>query len=286
MSMDSASQLGTALLQSRHAPTWQEVIDATNRAALLDVADYLETHSVARWQAVNVETKVAFDTCYETGTVWQNCAESQFPQLLANEELFEGEHRKEFLRCHAMISRAIYAPGSMLIINTIEEASLLEGRLRTASDFCKAHQLAHGRDAHVLLGNFQLMTSATGTRFEFGSEGTPLIAGLPAGVLKLILSLDDDRLISHAEYAQGRGYPFEAYTDAKSVQLTANIWSCDPGFDLFCEQVPLTLDGVKRSSKAGQWTNNSIQLDSDNSSTQPVLCVLALMEGEGTERRE
>eukprot|EP00928_Gymnodinium_smaydae_P029096 TRINITY_DN2200_c0_g2_i3.p1 TRINITY_DN2200_c0_g2~~TRINITY_DN2200_c0_g2_i3.p1 ORF type:complete len:278 (-),score=38.80 TRINITY_DN2200_c0_g2_i3:248-1081(-) len=270
MAMSSASSLGGSFSQRKYgAASWQAVVDATSRGALLDVAEYLETQSVAKWQAVNVETKVAFDTCYATGTVWEGCAQAQFPELLAYQELYEGEHRPGLLRCHATLLRANYAPGCMLIINTSEEASCIESKLRKASDFCKAHRLASGRDAHVLLGNFQLLTSATGTRFEFGMDGTPFIAGLPAGVLKMTLSLSGNRLLTHAEYAE-----------AKRVELTANIWSCDPGFEFCCERAPVVLDGVTRSCSAGHWKNNSIPLDSNRCSTQPVLCALALVEGE------
>eukprot|EP00928_Gymnodinium_smaydae_P029102 TRINITY_DN2200_c1_g2_i1.p1 TRINITY_DN2200_c1_g2~~TRINITY_DN2200_c1_g2_i1.p1 ORF type:complete len:280 (-),score=26.11 TRINITY_DN2200_c1_g2_i1:290-1129(-) len=278
--MDSSSLSEAAVCRSEHgAATWQAVVDATNCTALLEVADYLDTKHVAIWQAANVETKIAFDSCYEFGTVWQNCAMSQFPQFLADEELYEGKHRQRLLRCHSMILRANYAPGSMLMINTIEEVSSIESQLRNASAFCQAYHSASGREAHLLLGNFQLMKSATGTRFEFGSEGTPFIAGLPMGVLKMIMFMEGNTLVTHTEYAESAGgFPFKSCIQAKNIQLTANVWSCDPGFDLCYENVPLFLDGVRRASSAGQWTNRNVPVDSDNRLTLPVLCVLALME--------
>eukprot|EP00928_Gymnodinium_smaydae_P006871 TRINITY_DN12456_c0_g1_i1.p1 TRINITY_DN12456_c0_g1~~TRINITY_DN12456_c0_g1_i1.p1 ORF type:complete len:290 (+),score=34.79 TRINITY_DN12456_c0_g1_i1:73-870(+) len=258
---------------------WQTVIDATSRVALPDVADYLETRDIAAWQAVNVEAKDAFDTWYEFGNVWQMCAVSQFPQFLADDELYEGENRSRLLSCHALLLRANYVPGCMLILNTIEEASLLECQLRKAFAFCREYHAACSKDAHVLVGNFQMMRCATGTRFEFGVEGMSLIAGLPAGVLKMRMFLDGNKLFTSAEYAEGVGFPFVPHMQAKHTHLTMNVWSANPGFDLRYSEVPLVLDGALRSSTAGQGKNKSILR-----STDPVLCVLTLIEANVTQQ--
>eukprot|EP00928_Gymnodinium_smaydae_P031963 TRINITY_DN23283_c0_g1_i1.p1 TRINITY_DN23283_c0_g1~~TRINITY_DN23283_c0_g1_i1.p1 ORF type:complete len:328 (+),score=29.51 TRINITY_DN23283_c0_g1_i1:105-986(+) len=279
--MDPNSLLGIDMSRcTRGAVSWQTAIDATSQAILRDVADYLGTRDVAAWQAVNVETTNVFDACYEDGSVWQNCAQSQFPQFFADDELYEGDHRPRLLRCHALLLRANYAPGCLLYIKSMEEVAFLEGQLRKALAFCEAYHAACGRDAHLLVGHFQLMRSATGTRFEFGVEGlegVPLIAGLPAGVLKMKLFLDGSNLFTCAEYAEGRGFPFQPYTQSKHKQLTLNIWSGSLGIDLCYSGVPLTLDGARRSSTSSHGTNASIPCGTD-----PVLCVLTLVEDDAT----
>eukprot|EP00928_Gymnodinium_smaydae_P029098 TRINITY_DN2200_c0_g3_i1.p1 TRINITY_DN2200_c0_g3~~TRINITY_DN2200_c0_g3_i1.p1 ORF type:complete len:273 (-),score=34.62 TRINITY_DN2200_c0_g3_i1:420-1238(-) len=264
------------MLRGAHDATWQAVVDSTAGALLVDVADYLGTHDVAVWQAVNIETKNLFDMCYESGTVWQNCAESQFPQFLADDDLYEGEHRQRLLRCHALLLQVNYAPGSMLIMNTIDEVSFLECQLRNALATSKAFHSASHRVAHVMVGNFQLTTSATGTRFEFGIDGAPTIAGLPMGVLKMSMFLDGGQLVACAEYATGHGFPFKPYIPAKRVQLKLYVWSADRNFCFGYHGITLTLDGVRRVSNAG--TNSEAPCNIDARLMDPVLCVLSLME--------
>eukprot|EP00928_Gymnodinium_smaydae_P059375 TRINITY_DN42681_c0_g1_i1.p1 TRINITY_DN42681_c0_g1~~TRINITY_DN42681_c0_g1_i1.p1 ORF type:complete len:280 (+),score=43.97 TRINITY_DN42681_c0_g1_i1:47-886(+) len=258
------------------AATWQAAIDATIGAVFQDVADYLATRDVASWQAVNVETKEAFDTCYEDGTVWQNCAQSQFPQFFADEELYEGKDRHRLLRLHELLLRANYAPGCLLMLNTIEEVSHLECQFREALAFYGTHNSACGRKTHLLLGNFQLMQSATGTRFEFGAEDTPPIAGLPCGALKMTMYLDGDKLVTCAEYSTSNGFPFKPYQQANHLRFKLNVWSGDLEFALKFQGVTLALDGARRFSNAGQWTNKRAPHDSDE--RLPVLCVLTLTE--------
>eukprot|EP00928_Gymnodinium_smaydae_P000037 TRINITY_DN10018_c0_g2_i1.p1 TRINITY_DN10018_c0_g2~~TRINITY_DN10018_c0_g2_i1.p1 ORF type:complete len:309 (-),score=45.65 TRINITY_DN10018_c0_g2_i1:481-1350(-) len=279
--MASTSSLETVASRynkgAQSALAWQTAIDATSQTILRDVADYLGTRDVASWQAANVETKNVFDVCYEDGTVWQNCAQSQCPQFCADDELYEGEDRSRLLRCHALLLRANYAPGCMLMIRSIDEALLLECQLREAFAFCQTYHVACGRDAHVLVGNFQLMKSATGTRFEFGVEGKPFIAGLPAGVLKMKLLMDGIKLVTCAEYAEGDGFRSEPCAQAKHKQLTLNVWSGTPGIDLSYSGVPLVLDCARHTSAGSPEQNTSIPCGTD-----PVLCVLTLIEDNAT----
>eukprot|EP00928_Gymnodinium_smaydae_P022787 TRINITY_DN19020_c0_g2_i1.p1 TRINITY_DN19020_c0_g2~~TRINITY_DN19020_c0_g2_i1.p1 ORF type:complete len:274 (-),score=26.84 TRINITY_DN19020_c0_g2_i1:420-1241(-) len=258
------------------AATWQGVVDSTIGAVLLDVADYLGTRDVAAWQAVNVETKNVFDMCYESGTVWQNCAESQIPQFLVADEFYEGEDRQRFLRCHSLLLQANRAPASMLIMNTIDQVSFLERQLRSALTYSRASHSPSRRDVHLLVGNFQLRRSATGTRFEFGVDDMPTIAGLPEGVLKMSMFFNNRELVTCAEYATGHGFPFEPYMPAKRMQFKLNVWSADSNLCFEHHGITLILDGAKRASSLGASTgtpfNTGVCL------TDPVLCVLTLTE--------
>eukprot|EP00928_Gymnodinium_smaydae_P079257 TRINITY_DN6322_c0_g1_i1.p1 TRINITY_DN6322_c0_g1~~TRINITY_DN6322_c0_g1_i1.p1 ORF type:complete len:288 (-),score=45.76 TRINITY_DN6322_c0_g1_i1:29-853(-) len=253
--------------------TWQLAIDATRGGMLRDVAEYLLTRDVASWQAVNAETKNVFDTRYEDCSVWQICAEYQLPEFDADDALYEGGDRQSLLRCHALLLRAKCPPRCTVCINEIEEASFLTSQLRRALEFCDAYHAECGRDAHLLVGYFQLMRSATGTRFEFGAEGLPPIAGLPDGVLKMTMFLDGDRLVTRAAYAEGDGFSCKPCTQAKRVHLSLNVWSGNPGLHLCFAGVPVCLDGAESSSAAGRWTSMGELRYSD-----PVLCILTLVE--------
>eukprot|EP00928_Gymnodinium_smaydae_P019277 TRINITY_DN17384_c0_g1_i1.p1 TRINITY_DN17384_c0_g1~~TRINITY_DN17384_c0_g1_i1.p1 ORF type:complete len:299 (-),score=33.19 TRINITY_DN17384_c0_g1_i1:161-1057(-) len=283
--MESASAPRAAIAVTQDTlgtATWQAIVYATKRSVFHDVAEYLGTDDVARWEAVDVATQNAFGIRYETGSVWQRCAESQFPecvQFVADERLYERDQRPSLLRCHALLRRANCARFCMINMNTVEEASFVEGKLRVALTFCGAYRSACSRDAHLLLGNFQFMRSATGHRFEFGLGSSPPIAGLPAGVLSISMFLDGNELVTSALYAKDDGS--RPYRQAKHVRLTLNVWSCDQGFALQYQNVPLVLDGARRSSRAGRWENKSIPRDRNDCLTRSVLCVLTLAEDDG-----
>eukprot|EP00928_Gymnodinium_smaydae_P079259 TRINITY_DN6322_c0_g3_i1.p1 TRINITY_DN6322_c0_g3~~TRINITY_DN6322_c0_g3_i1.p1 ORF type:complete len:298 (-),score=33.60 TRINITY_DN6322_c0_g3_i1:75-929(-) len=261
--------------------TWQLAIDTTSGAMLRDVAEYLTTRDVASWQAVNAQTRnvlESFDIRSEDCIVWKTCAESELPQFDADDRLYEGESRQSLLRCHALLLRARCPPGCMIFIDDIEEASFLACQLRNALAFCEAYHSECGRAAHLLLGYFQLMRSATGTWFEFGAPGSPSIAGLPQGVLKMTMNLERDRLVTRAIYAKGEGFSCEPYMHGKHVRLSLNVWSGNPGIHLCFSGVPVVLDGAERSSAAGLCTSRSELPSSD-----PVLCVLTLVEDDARD---
>eukprot|EP00928_Gymnodinium_smaydae_P000038 TRINITY_DN10018_c0_g3_i1.p1 TRINITY_DN10018_c0_g3~~TRINITY_DN10018_c0_g3_i1.p1 ORF type:complete len:327 (-),score=19.72 TRINITY_DN10018_c0_g3_i1:1104-1988(-) len=278
--MDSTSSAGTVVSRctqsTQNALTWQTAINATSQTILRDAAGYLGTRDIASWQAVNIETKSVFEVRYEGASVWQRCAQSEFPLFYAEDELYEGAGRSRVLRCHALCLRAHYAANGMVTIRSFEEASFLENPLRLAFYMCEAHQTVGGRDAHVLVANFQMMKSGSFACFVFGAEGKPFIAGLPAGVLKMTLFRDGnnlDNLVTCAEYAEGDRFSFRPCTQAKHKQLKLIIWSGTPGIGLHYSGVPLILDGARRPWTGRRENNRSIP-----SGTDQALCVMALIE--------
>eukprot|EP00928_Gymnodinium_smaydae_P001194 TRINITY_DN10444_c0_g1_i1.p1 TRINITY_DN10444_c0_g1~~TRINITY_DN10444_c0_g1_i1.p1 ORF type:complete len:299 (+),score=28.32 TRINITY_DN10444_c0_g1_i1:56-898(+) len=250
---------------------------------MLETAAYLGTEDVARWQAVDVTAKGTFVSKGDIN-VWKTCAENEFPELDAEVELYTGNCRTSFLRCHGLLLRANYELGSMLIIGDIDDAALLEGQLRKGFRSCKSHLARSGRDAHVLLGGFGLKKSSGPTLFRFGSDGKPFIAGLPAGVLELKLCFDGGRLMTSARYGTGNGFPFEPCVEANRVQLKLNVASVHRSMNLCFREVPVTLDGRWRHSSMGMCHGHSTCSSMFGYPDQTVLCVVTLLDAEVPNR--
>eukprot|EP00928_Gymnodinium_smaydae_P086324 TRINITY_DN7036_c0_g2_i1.p1 TRINITY_DN7036_c0_g2~~TRINITY_DN7036_c0_g2_i1.p1 ORF type:complete len:268 (+),score=28.54 TRINITY_DN7036_c0_g2_i1:48-851(+) len=242
---------------------------------LLDVAMYLPMEDVARWRAVDLATKETFDIEGDEN-VWRCCAQNTFGDMLfATYELYASPHRQSCFKFHSMLSRANYMMSSELLVFNLDEASLIERRLRHAVSVCSAHRAVSKRDAQVLMGEFYLDDAAEGTLFRFGGNGMPPpIAGLPPGVLEIGMCLDGGALLSCARYGVQHDDHFEEYHQAASVQLTLNVTSAESGTFLSYRGVPLILDGCWRSSRCGCYSE-SLASDSDRG----VLCVLSLLDG-------
>eukprot|EP00928_Gymnodinium_smaydae_P094662 TRINITY_DN7986_c0_g2_i1.p1 TRINITY_DN7986_c0_g2~~TRINITY_DN7986_c0_g2_i1.p1 ORF type:complete len:279 (+),score=33.14 TRINITY_DN7986_c0_g2_i1:66-902(+) len=240
----------------------------------LTTAEFLGTKDVAKWQAVDVATRKAFDLEGDNN-VWKNCAEYQYPQLIADVALYQGELRQQFLMCHALLLRANCASDCVLFIDDIEHAKCLASKLRNAAFACEAHLMSSSRDAHVLLGGFFLRRPSRAAVFDCGVNGKSSIAGLPAGILRVKLFLNGDSLMTCAEYGFGRGSDFQQCVRARDVRLTLSVTSFDCGLLMTYRSVPLILDGRWRSSTQGMW-----QTKGRHGVEKSVLCILSLMEGE------
>eukprot|EP00928_Gymnodinium_smaydae_P001073 TRINITY_DN10399_c0_g1_i1.p1 TRINITY_DN10399_c0_g1~~TRINITY_DN10399_c0_g1_i1.p1 ORF type:complete len:295 (-),score=28.72 TRINITY_DN10399_c0_g1_i1:286-1113(-) len=245
---------------------------------MLEVAAHLATEDIARWEAADVTSKDAFSG-KRSFNVWKLCAESEFPELDAEVDLYEGKYRTAFLRCHGLLLRANYELGAMLFIDDIDDVTLLEGHMRKALRFCKSHLARAGRDAHVLLGGFGLNQSHGPTAFRFGFEGRPLLFGLPAGVLELQVCLVGGKLITCAKYGTGY-FPYEPCVEASRVQLKLNIVGVHRRMSLCHREVPVTLDGRWRQSSLGMCNGRDVCDGMFGYPDQTVLCVVTLREAE------
>eukprot|EP00928_Gymnodinium_smaydae_P070522 TRINITY_DN54338_c0_g1_i1.p1 TRINITY_DN54338_c0_g1~~TRINITY_DN54338_c0_g1_i1.p1 ORF type:complete len:255 (-),score=31.34 TRINITY_DN54338_c0_g1_i1:332-1096(-) len=236
------------------------------------IAEFLGTEDVAHWQAVDAATRKAFEITADYN-VWMSCAELQFPYLFGDVALYEGTFRQTFLRCHALLLRTNYEMGSILTIDTMEDATLLWHRLRDASLACRAHLGTFGTDGHVLLGDINFGRLAHATEFHFGIEDKPLLAGLPPGMLKIKLFMDGLKLMTCATYCVGFQYPGQPFLQARSVRLLLDVESADQSVAMSCHGVPVALDGSLRSSP--------FELDSEMASQcylRSCLCVLTLKD--------
>eukprot|EP00928_Gymnodinium_smaydae_P094686 TRINITY_DN7991_c1_g1_i2.p1 TRINITY_DN7991_c1_g1~~TRINITY_DN7991_c1_g1_i2.p1 ORF type:complete len:200 (+),score=19.03 TRINITY_DN7991_c1_g1_i2:36-602(+) len=168
-----------------------------------------------------------------------------------------------------------------LIVEELEDASLIERRLRHAVSVCSAHRVSSNGDAQVLLGDFSLQNAKSGTTFRFGGEDTPpTIAGLPPGVLEIRLFLDGGALLSCARYTVEHDGKLEPYHQAAGVQLTLNVSSAESKTFLSYRGIPLILNGRWRASRSGCYSHRSA-----SGSRSALLCVLSLLEGEPPQGR-
>eukprot|EP00928_Gymnodinium_smaydae_P086325 TRINITY_DN7036_c0_g3_i1.p1 TRINITY_DN7036_c0_g3~~TRINITY_DN7036_c0_g3_i1.p1 ORF type:complete len:282 (+),score=27.76 TRINITY_DN7036_c0_g3_i1:40-846(+) len=246
---------------------------------LPEVAMYLPMEDVARWRAADLATKETFDIEGDEN-VWRCCAQNTFgDRLFATYGLYESSQRKSCFKFHSMLSRANYMMSSEpLLVFDLDEASLIDRRLRHAVSVCSAHRAVSKRDAQVLLGEFDLHDAADGTMFRFGEDGMPPpIAGLPPGVLEIGMLLDGGALMTCARYGVQNGDHFEEYHQARCVQLTLNVDSAESDTFISYRGVSLTLDGCWRSSRCGCYSENVA-----SNGDVGVLCVLSLLDGAPT----
>eukprot|EP00928_Gymnodinium_smaydae_P000739 TRINITY_DN10288_c0_g1_i1.p1 TRINITY_DN10288_c0_g1~~TRINITY_DN10288_c0_g1_i1.p1 ORF type:complete len:269 (-),score=51.21 TRINITY_DN10288_c0_g1_i1:369-1175(-) len=244
---------------------------------LLRAAMYLRMEDVATWRTADTATKEAFDVEGDEN-VWRCCAQNEFgDMLLATYALYASPHRVACFKFHTMLARANFMLScEPLHVFNLQEAALIERRLRNADRVCSAHRAASGRDAKVLLGEFYLHEARMGTMFRFGGEEMPsTIAGLPPGILEIALFLDKGMLMSCAMYGVERDGVLEKYHEAAGVQLILNADSAESDFFMSYRGIPLILDGQWRSSKCG-CCSKRFASDDDGS----FLCVLSLFDGE------
>eukprot|EP00928_Gymnodinium_smaydae_P019413 TRINITY_DN17444_c0_g2_i2.p1 TRINITY_DN17444_c0_g2~~TRINITY_DN17444_c0_g2_i2.p1 ORF type:complete len:244 (-),score=10.93 TRINITY_DN17444_c0_g2_i2:345-1076(-) len=138
------------------------------------------------------------------------------------------------------------------------------------------HATRVGARGHVLLGEFELDRLAHATEFDFGVEGKPVLAGLPAGVLKLNIIVDGNTLRTRACYGSGPIFSFQPLLQAMCVRLSLDVASADQTMVMSCNGASITLDGCWRSSTIG----SSLETLAQQGHYQPCLCVLVLKEDE------
>eukprot|EP00928_Gymnodinium_smaydae_P051937 TRINITY_DN3563_c0_g5_i1.p1 TRINITY_DN3563_c0_g5~~TRINITY_DN3563_c0_g5_i1.p1 ORF type:complete len:257 (-),score=22.06 TRINITY_DN3563_c0_g5_i1:412-1182(-) len=242
------------------------------------MAEFLGTEDVAKWQSVDVATWKTFKTV-EDYNVWKRCAERQFPHLFGDVALYEGGRREMFLRCHALLLRANYALGSILTIDTEEEAAFLCHQLRTATLACETHLGASGTQGHVLLGEFELDRLSYPTEFQFGQDGRSPLAGLPAGILQLNILVDGSRWMTRALYGIGPFFSFQPILQSPCVRLMVDVASADQAMPMSCIGMRIALDGSWQSSMVGLDLETFRQHEPHQ---QPCLCVLVLKDDESS----
>eukprot|EP00928_Gymnodinium_smaydae_P086326 TRINITY_DN7036_c0_g5_i1.p1 TRINITY_DN7036_c0_g5~~TRINITY_DN7036_c0_g5_i1.p1 ORF type:complete len:290 (+),score=32.37 TRINITY_DN7036_c0_g5_i1:95-871(+) len=241
---------------------------------------YLRMEDVARWRAVDFYTKETFEVEGDEN-IWRCCARHEFgDKLLTTYSVYTRQQRQLCFKFHSMLSRTNYmVSSSPLFVFNLDEASLIERRLRKAVRACSAHRLVSDRDSQVLLGEFFLDDADMGTMFRFGGEDMPQsIAGLPPGVLEIRLFLDGGALLTCARYEVEHGDILAEYPQAASVQLTLNVDSAESDTFISYRGVSLILDGCWRSSRCGCY-DTRVASGSDGS----VLCVLSLLDGGPTD---
>eukprot|EP00928_Gymnodinium_smaydae_P051934 TRINITY_DN3563_c0_g3_i2.p1 TRINITY_DN3563_c0_g3~~TRINITY_DN3563_c0_g3_i2.p1 ORF type:complete len:257 (-),score=22.85 TRINITY_DN3563_c0_g3_i2:456-1226(-) len=236
------------------------------------MAEFLGTQDVAKWQSVDVATWKTFQVV-EGYNVWKSCAERQFPHLFGEVALYEGDRRQMFLRCHALLLRVNYALGSILCIDTEEEAAFLFHQLRVATFACEACLDASGTQGHVLLGEFDLARVTHPTEFHFGCNGKSPLAGLPAGTLRLSIIVDGSAWMTRASYGSGPIFASQPLLQSTSVRLTLDLESADQDMPISCNGLRIALDGSWRSSSSGVDLEALLQ---NEKRQQPCLCVLVL----------
>eukprot|EP00928_Gymnodinium_smaydae_P039626 TRINITY_DN2702_c0_g1_i3.p1 TRINITY_DN2702_c0_g1~~TRINITY_DN2702_c0_g1_i3.p1 ORF type:complete len:283 (-),score=13.04 TRINITY_DN2702_c0_g1_i3:185-985(-) len=245
-------------------------------------AVHLRMADVARWRAVDISTKTLFDANGDEN-VWLHCARSQFKtdRLLVSGELYARSHRKLCFSLHSMLQRANYMLSPVpLFVEDVEEAILLEHRLREATYACSDHRASSGRDAQVLLGQFDLR--AGDTVFRFGGEGNlPPVAGLPPGILIVRMFFDRGKLMTYAVYGVLRGGVIERLREAESLRFTLGVDSADCEVSMSCRSILLCFDGRWRASTCKIDGQLSLQGGMD----WQLRCVLALLEGEPSGTR-
>eukprot|EP00928_Gymnodinium_smaydae_P011010 TRINITY_DN14128_c0_g1_i2.p1 TRINITY_DN14128_c0_g1~~TRINITY_DN14128_c0_g1_i2.p1 ORF type:complete len:306 (+),score=25.59 TRINITY_DN14128_c0_g1_i2:86-919(+) len=245
------------------------------------VAGYLPIRDVAKWQMVNASTKQSLDA-EGVKNVWKYCVESEFEDLYVADVLFERRDRRGFLRFLILLGRTNFALDAPLFIGSVNEVSFLDNRARKAADACKAHFAASGRDAHSLLGEFDLHNPIRSTMFSFGVGGKAPLAGLPTGVLKIKLVLDGNALWSWAEYLVGEDEDdLTPCGQAQSVHFTLSIDSADSDIVLRYRAVPFVLDRRWRSTTSGVCCNRTSRRLSarDTNRATPTMCAVSLLQG-------
>eukprot|EP00928_Gymnodinium_smaydae_P093273 TRINITY_DN7735_c1_g1_i1.p1 TRINITY_DN7735_c1_g1~~TRINITY_DN7735_c1_g1_i1.p1 ORF type:complete len:268 (+),score=49.77 TRINITY_DN7735_c1_g1_i1:74-877(+) len=248
---------------------------------MIEAASYLSMKDVASWRAIDLATKQAFDTEGDEN-VWLCCVLNGFgTDVFFTYELYERPHRKLCFKFFSMLSHVTcMASSTTLLVEDLEEASLIERRMRSAVTACSAHRAGSGQDAQALVGDFFVHDEFAGTMFRFGDEGKPTIAGLPPGVLMVGLLWDGGALQVRAWYGVEHNDVFEEYPQAARVQLTMNVDSAETDTFLSYHGTPLILDGQWRSSSCGCYRKR-FACDSDLA----VLCVLSLLVGDPTNLR-
>eukprot|EP00928_Gymnodinium_smaydae_P098392 TRINITY_DN9136_c0_g8_i2.p1 TRINITY_DN9136_c0_g8~~TRINITY_DN9136_c0_g8_i2.p1 ORF type:complete len:268 (+),score=50.56 TRINITY_DN9136_c0_g8_i2:69-872(+) len=240
-----------------------------------EAAMYLQMEDVARLRTVDSATREALELEGDE-SVWRNCAQNQCgDELFATYGLYARSQRQLCFKFHSMLSRAKYMLScAPLIVHDLQEASLIERRLRNAVRVSSAHRAASGRDAKVLLGEFFLHDAGFGTKFRFGGDDLPsTLVGLPPGVLEIALCLEGGALMSCARYGVERDGTLEQCHEAARVQLTLNVDSAENEVFMSFHGMPLILDGSWRSSRCGCWFKRSAgEFD------ESVLCVLSLLD--------
>eukprot|EP00928_Gymnodinium_smaydae_P091224 TRINITY_DN7492_c0_g1_i2.p1 TRINITY_DN7492_c0_g1~~TRINITY_DN7492_c0_g1_i2.p1 ORF type:complete len:270 (-),score=33.28 TRINITY_DN7492_c0_g1_i2:398-1207(-) len=249
----------------------------------LNVASFLGTVSVARWQAVNASTRKTFEFV-ESDKMWMTCAANELPWMITDRIFFAEAHRAAILRCHMLCCRANYALGPALEIKDAEAATLLARQLRIAYTACAAHKTFTGKNAHVLLGHFNMDRAPVGTLFHCGANGMPSIGGLPAGVLEVHMYLDGgENLMLSMRYTVDVEWEFCRHVQAQHVRGTVDVASVDPGMMSFCD-APLALDGSWNFAVIGRRV--TVPTRSKAYEGQDMLCVLRMMEGDHAITRE
>eukprot|EP00928_Gymnodinium_smaydae_P094286 TRINITY_DN7894_c0_g4_i2.p1 TRINITY_DN7894_c0_g4~~TRINITY_DN7894_c0_g4_i2.p1 ORF type:complete len:272 (+),score=25.38 TRINITY_DN7894_c0_g4_i2:76-891(+) len=252
-------------------------MDGLDSSLRLKVASFLGTVSVAKWQAVDASTRKSFEIVGNSN-VWMTCAQHEFAELIADRELYTGEHRMALLRCHMLCCRANYALGPALLIHDIEYATTLSRHLHDAHNACAAHRALVGGDAQVLFGWFNLNFPSRGTLFRCGTNDKPSIAGLPAGVLKVKMDLDGgDNLMASMTYTVDVASELSPRVHPSHVRGTVDVASVDPGMMSFCD-VPLALDGSWQFAVRGRRVTSPTRQRAYSGDL--MLCVLRVMEGD------
>eukprot|EP00928_Gymnodinium_smaydae_P091919 TRINITY_DN75686_c0_g1_i1.p1 TRINITY_DN75686_c0_g1~~TRINITY_DN75686_c0_g1_i1.p1 ORF type:complete len:272 (+),score=40.18 TRINITY_DN75686_c0_g1_i1:70-885(+) len=240
------------------------------------VAGYLAIRDVARLQLIASEAKKTFHVD-GARNVWRDCAGFEFEDLYTSEELFEGPERCAFLRFLLLLGRANYASYSPLVVSNIDQALLMDGHLRKAADVCSAHLESSGREAHMLLGEFDVLQSARSTMFAFGTEGKAPIAGLPGGFLRLKLVLDGNALWVWADYgSEDIEEEWTPYRQAGDASFTLSVASAESNILMTYRGVPLVLDGCWRSTMAGV---SSQRISACRRNCGLTMCVVSLLDG-------
>eukprot|EP00928_Gymnodinium_smaydae_P075182 TRINITY_DN5818_c0_g1_i4.p1 TRINITY_DN5818_c0_g1~~TRINITY_DN5818_c0_g1_i4.p1 ORF type:complete len:268 (+),score=29.35 TRINITY_DN5818_c0_g1_i4:95-898(+) len=250
---------------------------------LLRAAMHLRMEDLTRWRTVDTATKNTFDTEGEEN-VWRYCANAHFTcdRLFAAYSLYESSQRPLCLKFHTLLQRANYMMSSEpLFVENINEAALIERRLRQAFCDCSVHRAASGRAGHPLLGSICLR-GENETVFQFGGDAmAPAVAGLPPGRLAVKMSLHRDRVMTWAAYGEVRGNVLELCQEAAHMQLTFNVYSADCDVSVAFGGIPLVLDGRWRSWQC----STSHCRCSQTYASWPVLCAFALLEGATSEVR-
>eukprot|EP00928_Gymnodinium_smaydae_P098391 TRINITY_DN9136_c0_g8_i1.p1 TRINITY_DN9136_c0_g8~~TRINITY_DN9136_c0_g8_i1.p1 ORF type:complete len:288 (+),score=47.55 TRINITY_DN9136_c0_g8_i1:66-866(+) len=239
-----------------------------------EAAVHLQMEDVTRLRTVNSATREAFEIEGDEN-VWLCCAQNQFgEELFATYALYVRSQRQLCFKFHSMLSRVNYMWScEPLIVHDLQEASLIERRLRNAVCASTAHRAASGRDAKVLLGEFYLNETECGTKFRFGGVEMPSLVGLPAGVLEIALFLDGGALMACARYGVERDGVLQRYREAERMQLMLNIDSAEDEVFMSFRGIPLILDGRWRSSNCGCcFKRLASGID------ESVLCVLSLLD--------
>eukprot|EP00928_Gymnodinium_smaydae_P005466 TRINITY_DN1185_c0_g2_i3.p1 TRINITY_DN1185_c0_g2~~TRINITY_DN1185_c0_g2_i3.p1 ORF type:complete len:286 (-),score=35.59 TRINITY_DN1185_c0_g2_i3:358-1104(-) len=229
-----------------------------------------------------MSTKTTFDVD-GNDNVWLTCARNHFTmdRLFATYELYDVDYRKLCFKFHSMLQRTNYMLSyDPLTIEIVEDAEIVEHRLREAMHACAEHRAVAGRDAQVLLGRFEIFdsgrASAKKAMFRFGAEGClPTVAGLPPGVLTLNMAYEQEQLKISAKYGTIHGNVIKPFHEAAQLQFTLSVISADPDLDLACKYIPLVLDGRLRATECKCECPDDLEGDVD----WPVFYVFELLEG-------
>eukprot|EP00928_Gymnodinium_smaydae_P077354 TRINITY_DN6063_c0_g1_i3.p1 TRINITY_DN6063_c0_g1~~TRINITY_DN6063_c0_g1_i3.p1 ORF type:complete len:286 (-),score=44.74 TRINITY_DN6063_c0_g1_i3:524-1327(-) len=243
---------------------------------VLRAAMHLRMADLASWRAADTFTRTTLDIEGEENA-WRYSAQSQFTsdRLFCPYWMYTCPQRTLCFKFHSLFQRANYMLSSdPLFVEEVEEAKLIERRLREAFCVCSAHHASSGRDSQVLLGSFCLQ-GAKETLFQLGGEEMqPTIAGLPPGVLAIKLCLADNSLMTWAAYGVLRDDVMELCQDAVRKQLKFNVCSADCDVSMTFRGLPLVLDGRWRSWKCP----TSHCRIAETYDGWPVLCAFTILE--------